>query len=116
MNNINAQRNKRYNDFFENDIKDFDITTTEALVWCCAFGHTNWNTGTFTLSYSRIAKQCNCAELTAKRALKTLHDKQLIRRVKQGSGTASSVYALLDNQGELMPQTEGVLTDEDTHQ
>jgi len=107
--NIHRQRIMRLNEFCDVGVAGHELTPVEGLVWICVYRHTQWKTGTATLSYSRIADSCNVSESTVRRALKKLTEQYLIKRLRRGSGSRCSVFALMNEYGEYMPQTLEIL-------
>jgi len=107
---IHAQRINRLNQFFDDDIYNFELKPSESLVWVCLYRHTNWSTGIATLAISRIKQHCYLGDKTARRAIKVLCDKQLIKRITIGTGTRSSIYAILSQDCYLLPQTKAYLS------
>lgn len=59
MQNTHKQRIQRLNDFMDTEAYNHELTPAQSLTWVCMYRHTQWKTGTVTLSYSRIAESCN---------------------------------------------------------
>jgi len=102
--NIHAVRNAALNTFFDETISEEGLTSSAALVWLCCFRHTQWSTGLCSLSHSRIAEQCKISTRQVKRIVSYLRGKKLLCRIKRGNSLKPSLYTILAEPGEFIPQ------------